>query len=206
MTIFTISLIRHTQISVIVMLNTVCAFAICLEITSISGPFGEMFWISAANGFTNQINKKQPEILKIQCATAVLFASFDCPILARSAVIVVPILSPKRIGIAPASPSILVTPSGPGWEAKFCKTAIVALLLCTTSVINVPTATPSTGICATRPIKSVNTGLDANGFMTSPIVSIPRNKRPKAKIVWPILFTFSDFVTNEIRNPIKIIT
>ena len=47
----------------------------------------------------------------------------------------------------------------------------------------VPTATPSTGICATRPIKSVNTGLDANGFMTSPIFSIPRNKRPKAKIV-----------------------
>ena len=75
MTIFTISLIRHTQISVIVMLNTVCAFAICLEIASISGPFGEMFWISAANGFTNQINKTQPEILKMQCATAVLFAS-----------------------------------------------------------------------------------------------------------------------------------
>lgn len=99
MTIFTISLIRHTQISVIVMLNTVCAFAICLEIASISGPFGEMFWISAANGFTNQINKKQPEILKIQCATAVLFASFDCPILARSAVIVVPILSPKESGL-----------------------------------------------------------------------------------------------------------
>ena len=85
--------------------------------------------------------------------------------------------------IAPASPSILVTPSGPGWEAKFCSTAMVALLLCTTSVISVPTATPSTGICATRSIRSVNTGLDASGFITSPIVSIPRNRRPNAKIV-----------------------
>ena len=57
------------------MLNNVCAFAICLEITSISGPFGEMCWISTANGFTNQINNRHPEMLKIQCATAVRFAS-----------------------------------------------------------------------------------------------------------------------------------
>ena len=56
--------------------NNVCAFAICLEITSISGPFGEIYWIRAAYGFTNQINRKQPEILKMQCASAVLFASF----------------------------------------------------------------------------------------------------------------------------------
>ena len=47
-------------------------------------------------------NKEQPEILKIQCATAVLLASLLCPRLARSAVIVVPMLSPSRIGIAPA--------------------------------------------------------------------------------------------------------
>ena len=58
------------------MLNIVCAFAICLEITCISGPFGEMYWINAANGFTNQINNRHPDMLKIQCATAVRFASF----------------------------------------------------------------------------------------------------------------------------------
>ena len=70
------NLIRQTQISVIVILNNVCAFAICLEITSTSGPFGEICWISAANGFTNPINNRHPEMLKIQCATAVRFASF----------------------------------------------------------------------------------------------------------------------------------
>ena len=204
-TILTITLIRQTQISVMVMLNTVCAFAICLEITSISGPFGEIYWISAANGFTNQIKRKQPEILKIQWATAVLFASLLCPILARSAVIVVPMLSPSRIGIAPARPRILVIPSAPGCAAKFWRTAMVALLLCTTRVISVPTPTPKTGICATFPIRSVKTWLEASGFITSPMVSIPRKRSPNAKMVCPILFIFSDFVTKAIINPIKMI-
>ena len=145
-TILTISQISGTQMTVMVILNRVCAFAICLEITAISGPFGEIYWIRAAYGFTNQINRKHPEMLKMQCASAVLFASLVCPILASKAVIVVPMLSPSRIGIAPTRPRILLTPSGPGCSAKFCNTAIVALLLCTTSVIRVPTATPRTGI------------------------------------------------------------
>ena len=79
---------------------------------------------------------------------------------------------------------------------------MVALLLCTTSVIIVPTTTPSTGISATFAIKSTKNGLDANGFITLPIVSIPRNNKPNAKIVCPILFTLSDFTINEIINPI----
>ena len=151
------------------------------------------------------MNSRHPDTLKMQCATAVRFASLFCPMLAKSAVIVVPILSPRRIGIAPVNPNILVTPSGPAWAAKFCNTAIVALLLCTTRVINVPTKTPSTGIFDTFAIKSVNTGLDASGFITSPIVSIPRNNRPKANIVCPILFTFSDFATKEMIKPINMI-
>ena len=48
-----------------------------------------------------------------QCAAAVRFASLDCPIDAKIAVIVVPKLLPRRIGIAPARPRMLVTPSGP---------------------------------------------------------------------------------------------
>ena len=52
-------------------------------------------------------------MLKILCAIAVRFAFFDCPIDARSAIIVVPILSPSKIGIAPARPITLVISSGP---------------------------------------------------------------------------------------------
>lgn len=65
-TILTISQISGTQMTVMVILNRVCAFAICLEITAISGPFGEIYWIRAAYGFTNQINRKHPEILKMR--------------------------------------------------------------------------------------------------------------------------------------------
>ena len=57
---------------------------------------------------------------------------------------------------------------------------------------------------ATLPISSVKIGLEANGFITDPIVSIPRNNKPNAKIVCPILFTLSDFTINEIINPINI--
>ena len=142
--------------------------------------------------------------MKMVCAIAVLLASRLCPSDASSAVMVVPILSPRRIGIAPTSPRILVTPSTPGWAAKFCRTAIVALLLCTTSVIAVPSRSPSTGIPDTFPIRSVNTGLDASGFITSPMVSMPRNNKPNANIVCPILLIRSDLQTNVRINPIKI--
>ncbi len=203
-TIFTMTGISGIQISVIVMLKPVCAFSICLEITSTSLPFGEIYWISAAYGFTRKRNKIAPEILNTQCANAVLLASFGCPIDAITAVMVVPILSPRRIGIAPVRPIILVTPSGPACDAKFCNTAIVALLLCTTSVISAPTATPRTGMCDTFPIISTKNALDARGFITSPIVSIPRNKRPNANIVCPIFLTFCFFDTKAIRNPTNI--
>ena len=92
------------------------------------------------------MNSSEPEILKILCDNAVRCAFFDCPMQANSAVMVVPILSPNRIGIAPSKPRILLTPSGPAVEAKFCSTAMVAELLCTTTVIKVPTSTPKTGI------------------------------------------------------------
>ena len=58
---------------------------------------------------------------------------------------------------------------------------------------------------ATLPISSVKTGLDANGFITVPIVSIPRNSKPNAKIVIPIFFTRSDLEIKYTINPIKMI-
>lgn len=53
-TIFTITGISGIQISVIVRLKPVCAFAICLEMTSTSFPFGEINCIRAAYGFTRK--------------------------------------------------------------------------------------------------------------------------------------------------------
>ena len=132
-----------------------------------------------------------PVILKILCASAVLLAFLDCPMDANNAVIVVPMLSPNKIGIAPARPITLVTPSGPGCDAKFCSTAIVAELLCTTNVITAPSITPSTGISATFAISSTKIGLFASGFITLPMISMPSNNRPKEKITRPTFFTFS---------------
>ena len=129
-------------------LNVVCAFAIWRAMTSSSGP-GVRNCTNCTITGTNQMNTSAPEILNTLCATAVRFASRDCPIEANSAVMVVPMLSPSRMGMEPARPSTLVTPSGPACEAKLCSTAMVALELCTTSVITVPTTTPSAGMSFT---------------------------------------------------------
>ena len=69
-----------------------------------------------------------PDKLNIICATAVLFAFTEVPIEAKTAVIVVPILSPNNIGRDPARPKRLA-PSGPACDARFWSTAMVAELL-----------------------------------------------------------------------------
>ena len=144
-------------------------------------------------------------MLKMLCEIAVRLAALDWPMDASSAVMVVPMLSPSRIGIAPARPITLVTPSAAGCEAKFCSTAIVADELCTTSVIAAPSSTPSAGISETRPIRSVNTALPASGFMTLPIISMPSNNRPNEKMTMPMFFAFSLLAIKYTRKPIKII-
>ena len=179
--------------------------AICLEITSISFPFGEIKRTKEASTGIKHKNTILPVILKILWATAVLFAFLDCPMDANSAVMVVPILSPSRIGIAPVRPMTLLTPSGPAWDAKFCSTAMVAELLCTTRVIVIPSSTPNTGTCVTLPIRSRKNGLEASGFMTFPIISIPSNNKPKEKTTIPIFLIFSFLLIKWIINPIKII-
>ena len=60
-------------------------------------------------------------------------------------------------GLMKLPPMMLVTPSGPAVDARFCRTAIVAELLCTTTVMHVPSSTPSTGISCTCIIRSTNT-------------------------------------------------
>ena len=204
-TILTITGINGSQINVQVTLNVVCALAICREITSTSLPFGEIYCTNLLNTGITSKNTALPVILNTLCATAVLLAFLDCPIEASNAVIVVPMLSPNRIGIAPLRPITLVTPSAAGCDAKFCSTAIVAELLCTTSVMTAPNTTPSTGISDTLPIRSMNTGLLASGFITLPMISIPSNNKPKEKITLPISVTFSRLLKNDTINPIKII-
>ena len=197
--------INGSQISVQTTLKVVWAFAICLEMTSSSGPFGEMKRTNPARTGIKNRNTILPVILKILWATAVLFAFLDCPMDANSAVMVVPMLSPRRIGIAPVSPMTLLTPSGPAWEAKFWSTAMVAELLCTTRVIIMPSNTPRTGIWVTCPMRFKKNGLEASGFITFPMISIPSNNKPKEKITIPMFLIFSFLLIKLIINPIKII-
>ena len=157
--------------------------AICREITLISAPFGDIHLINSTICGMNHIKIKVPNILKIVCANAVLLAFTDAPIEANKAVIVVPILSPNIIGIAPFKPIKLVTPSAMGVDAKFCKTAIVAELDCTTTVITIPNTTPKTGMSETFTIKSANACACANGFITADMVFIPTNKIPKPNAI-----------------------
>ena len=200
MTIFTITPRSGSHRSVQTTLKVVWAFAICRAMTSSSGP-GVMSCTNEASTGTNQMNRNAPVMLNTLCATAVRFASRDCPMQARSAVMVVPMLSPSRMGMEPWRPSTLVTPSGPGCEAKLCSTAMVALELCTTSVITVPTTTPSAGMSFTWSIMDRNTSLCASGFMTAPIVSMPTNRRPNANTVCPMFLTRSSFATNHTMKP-----
>ena len=83
--------------------------------------------------------------------------------------------------------------------------AMVAEELCTTNVIPAPRATPSTGMWLTCPIRLVNTGLLASGFITLPIISMPSKSRPKEKITMPIFLRFSFLQTKFRMNPMKII-
>ena len=73
-TIFTINGINGSHTSVQTTLNVVCAFAICLEITSISLPAGEINWTNFENHGIRKMNTILPLILKILCAIAVRFA------------------------------------------------------------------------------------------------------------------------------------
>ena len=48
-------------------------------------------------------------------------------------------------------------------------------------------------------------GLEASGFITLPMISIPSKRSPKEKITRPTLRTFSRFARKLIRKPAKMI-
>ena len=98
---------------------------------------------------------------------------------------VVPMLSPNRMGRAPASPSTLWMPSGPACCAARCSTAMVAELLCTTSVIPVPSSSPSSGVCRTCVIQRRKTGCSASGAIAPDKTSMPSNSRPNENTASP---------------------
>ena len=104
---------------VVAILKHICAFAICLDITFSSSPLGDIIITKSAIYGVNHINISVPTTLNIVCDIAVLLAFTVPPIDASSAVVVEPILVPNSIGIAPARPMILVTPSGPAVAARF---------------------------------------------------------------------------------------
>ena len=79
-----------------------------------------------------------PRILKAAWAEAVLLADKEVPILANMAVIQVPILSPKSIGMAASIVINLLL-------ARAISKPMVALLLWMIMVINTPPSTPKMG-------------------------------------------------------------
>ena len=89
----------------------------------------------------------------------------------------------------------------PGVAAKFCSTAMVALELCTITVMRVPTITPSTGTPVTSAINVVNMGFSASGPITPPMVSMPRNRRPKPKSARPPSFVLLCFARVMMMKP-----
>ena len=94
-------------------LKAVWALAICREMTSSSGPLGEMNSTSRTNQGSSTAASRLPLRLKQLWASAARAAFFPCPMQASRAVTVVPMLSPNRTGTAPARPSTLWMPSGP---------------------------------------------------------------------------------------------
>ena len=98
---------------------------------------------------------------------------------------VVPILSPKRIGTAVVRGIAGPSPSTTGCEARLCKTPMVALLLWTTMVMTVPMSTPKRRFSPSWVIHWMKMGLSANGFNTCDIVFNPMKRTPKPKTTCP---------------------
>ena len=139
----------------------------------------------------NHMNSNVPTRLNIIWERAVRLAFTVPPIEASSAVVVEPILVPNRIGMAPVSPMILLTPSGPAVAARFWSTAIDAELLWTTVVMTAPTMIPRNGMSATLSISCENIWLCASGSIAAAIILSPEKSIPKANIACPKSVIFS---------------
>ena len=144
-----------------------CVLAICLIFKS---PVSrEIYWINAAGGFYEPDKRKHPEILKIQCASAVLFAySALTNTCQKCCDRCSDIVTEKNQEFAPARPMILVLHQL--WlKRKILEHCDCSTRLCTTKSFNAPTATPRIRCLPLCPISSCSEiGLDANGFITAP--------------------------------------
>ena len=118
-------------------------------------------------------------------AAATRLASLPCPMAASTAVMVVPMLSPSKMGMAAVSPSRLCTPSAPGCAAMLCSSATVAELLCTVKVMQTPASSPCMGLCCTRASSSRSRGLCSSGSMALRITVTPSNSSPKPNTASP---------------------
>ena len=145
-----------------------------------------------------KINNMTPPTLKSTCARATRFASRDVPILARPAVIQVPIFAPKTSGIPASS---VINPCC----ARTMTMPVNALELWIRAVNTVPTNRANNGF--SKPfIKSINSGQVLSGFMASLISFIPKNRMPNPKRTSPVFLTLSFFPNIRIPNPMAIIS
>jgi len=155
-----------------------------------------MPWMMSAKVGIQKINKMTPQTLKSTCARATRFASRDVPILARPAVIQVPILAPKTSGMPASS---VINPCC----ARTITMPVNALELWIRAVNTVPINRPKSGF--SRPfIKLMSSGQVLSGSMASLISFIPKNRTPNPKRTSPIFLKLSFFPN--IRMPKPMVT
>ncbi len=161
--------------SIVVMtLNTVCTFAIWAGIFP-----GVNDCINWANGKIKLIVTKiiVPIILNDKWIIVVLLAFLPVPILAKTAVIQVPIFCPNNTYIADGN---VITPL----LARACKIPTDAEELCIIAVNTAPTKIPIKGFSKVLTILT-NSGELLSGDIAVDIISIPINKIPSPAIIVP---------------------
>ena len=176
----------------LVILNIVCALAICLLTTD-----DILETISASHPVaSNGKNINVPVTLNIKCIIAALWAVLFVPTVDNIAVIHVPILHPRTIGNAPA---IEIAPA----FAKATNIPVVADELCNTAVTNAPAITPKYHLSAIVNNICWDIADSLKGSIASLIIPIPMNKIPNPKIIFPISFFFCIFANITIIAPTK---
>ncbi len=159
---------------VFVTLNRVWAFASCRAISP------EVIITALLKRGRISRNITTPMTLNSTCAAAACLALLLDPIHAITAVMVVPMLSPRRMGIAASRPK---SP----WVAMAMVRPTVAELDCTSMVRPAPAITPRSGLW----LKARNIScLPLRNSMESPMYCIPRKRRPKPTSPFPRYFCF----------------
>ena len=171
--IFAICVPNGRSSSVVTILKTVWAFAICA-----TGSPGVIASIHVTYGVTRQItvNNTVPIILNNRWITVVRFAFTFIPIDAKTAVIHVPMFCPNKTNTALESGIIPV-------DASACKIPTDAEDDWITAVKSAPTKIPRSGL-SNFVIRLINASDSFKGDIAAPIISIPIKRIPSpAKIL-----------------------